>query len=133
MSAGYMATKRRLFDRKSLEDSLMNRSFLKMRILIIEDDPELNHLVNHVLCREGYAVDAVRDGFEGQHYSESAEYDAIVLDIGLSRKDRITLCGALRGYGITVPFLMMSGRFSVDDRVNGLDSGADDYLVKPFS
>jgi DNA-binding response OmpR family regulator len=111
----------------------MNRSTAKMRILVIEDDRELNHYVTSMLSREGYAVDTVCDGLDGQHYAQNARYDAIVLDIGLPGKNGLELCRELRDYGVSVPILMISGRFSVDDRVRGLDSGADDYLVKPFS
>src|SRR5262245_38500353 len=104
-----------------------------MRILIIEDDYQLNQALKKSLVEEGYAADAVYDGVEGELYAESACYDAIILDLLLPRKDGIAVCRTLRRHHITTPILMLTARDTIEDRVQGLDSGADDYLVKPFA
>lgn len=104
-----------------------------MRMLIIEDDYRLSQALKKSLVEEGYAVDAVYDGLQGEQYAESTPYDAIILDIMLPRKDGIAVCRALRQQHITTPILMLTARDTVEDRVQGLDSGADDYLVKPFA
>lgn len=104
-----------------------------MRILIIEDDYHLNQALKKSLVEEGYATDSVYDGVEGEEYAESTSYDAIILDIMLPRKDGIAVCRTLRQHHITTPILMLTARDTIEDRVQGLDSGADDYLVKPFA
>jgi DNA-binding response OmpR family regulator len=104
-----------------------------MRILIIEDDYHLNQALKKSLIEESYATDSVYDGVEGEAYAESTLYDAIILDIMLPRKDGIAVCRALRQHHITTPILMLTARDAIEDRVQGLDSGADDYLVKPFA
>ncbi len=104
-----------------------------MRILIIEDDYHLNQALKKSLVEEGYATDSVYDGVEGEEYAESTPYDAIILDIMLLRKDGIAVCRALRQRHVTTPILMLTARDTIEDRVQGLDSGADDYLVKPFA
>jgi DNA-binding response OmpR family regulator len=104
-----------------------------MRILIIEDDYHLNQALKKSLVEEGYATDSVYDGVEGEEYAESTPYDAIILDIMLPRKDGIAVCRALRQRHVTTPILMLTARDTIEDRVRGLDSGADDYLVKPFA
>src|SRR5712691_3150296 len=104
-----------------------------MRILIIEDDYHLNQALKKSLVEEGYATDSVYDGVEGEAYAESTPYDAIILDIMLPRKDGVAVCRALRQHHITTPILMLTARDTIEDRVQGLDSGADDYLVKPFA
>jgi len=104
-----------------------------MRILIIEDDYHLNQALKKSLAEEGYATDSVYDGLEGEAYAESTPYDAIILDIRLPRKDGVAVCRALRQHHITTPILMLTARDTIEDRVQGLDSGADDYLVKPFA
>ncbi|GCE09167.1 two-component system response regulator RppA [Dictyobacter aurantiacus] len=104
-----------------------------MRLLIIEDDYRLSQALKKSLVEEGYAIDAVYDGEEGESYAESTPYDAIILDIMLPRKDGIAVCRALRQHHITTPILMLTARDTIEDRVQGLDSGADDYLVKPFA
>jgi DNA-binding response OmpR family regulator len=104
-----------------------------MRILIIENNYHLNQALKKSLVEEGYATDAVYDGEEGESYAESTPYDAIILDIMLPRKDGIAVCRALRQRHITTPILMLTARDTIEDRVQGLDSGADDYLVKPFA
>ena len=104
-----------------------------MRMLLIEDDYRLSQALKKSLVEEGYAVDVVYDGVEGEQYAESTPYDAIILDIMLPRKDGVAVCRALRQRHITTPILMLTARDTVEDRVQGLDSGADDYLVKPFA
>jgi len=103
-----------------------------MRILIVEDEKGLAHLIRRSLTEEGYAVDVAYDGEEGESFAESVPYDLIVLDIVLPRKDGFQVCSNLRKKGIKVRVLMLTGRDSVADRVKGLDTGADDYLIKPF-
>ncbi len=104
-----------------------------MRILIIEDDYHLNQALKKSLVEEGYATDSAYDGVEGEEYAESTPYDAIILDIMLPRKDGVAVCRTLRQHRITTPILMLTARDTIEDRVQGLDSGADDYLVKPFA
>lgn len=104
-----------------------------MRILIVEDERRLSHVVKQGLVEEGFAVDVVYDGEEGQYLAESETYDLIVLDVMLPKKNGLTLCRELRKEGIKTPILMLTAKTTVDDRVTGLDSGADDYLGKPFS
>jgi DNA-binding response OmpR family regulator len=104
-----------------------------MRILIIEDDYHLNQALKKSLVEEGYATDAVYDGVEGEAYAENTLYDAIILDIMLPRKDGVAVCRTLRQHHVTTPILMLTARDTIEDRVQGLDSGADDYLVKPFA
>ena len=104
-----------------------------MRILLIEDNRQLNRSLKVSLEESGYAVDAAFDGEDGQYLAELTPYDAIILDIMLPRKDGLTVCHELRDKRINTPILMLTARDTVDDRVRGLDSGADDYLVKPFA
>src|SRR6185437_14950448 len=93
----------------------------------------LSQALKKSLVEEGYAVDAVYDGVVGETYARNTPYDAIILDVMLPRKDGIAVCRALRQQHITTPILMLTARDTVEDRVQGLDSGADDYLVKPFA
>jgi len=102
-----------------------------MRVLVVEDEPDLLASLLKVLREDGYAVDGAADGEEGLYKAESAEYDAIVLDIMLPRMDGWELLRRLRKTR-KVPVLMLTARDAVRDRVRGLDTGADDYLVKPF-
>lgn len=104
-----------------------------MRILVVEDEKRLAEVVKKGLAEEGYAVDIAYDGEEGQYMAESTPYDLVILDIMLPKKDGITVCRELRLKGINTPILMLTAKDSVEDRVKGLDSGADDYLVKPFA
>jgi DNA-binding response OmpR family regulator len=104
-----------------------------MRILVIEDNRQLNRSLKMSLEENGYAVDAAYDGEDGQYLAELTPYDAIILDIMLPKKDGLAVCHELRDKRINTPILMLTARDTVDDRVRGLDSGADDYLVKPFA
>ena len=103
-----------------------------MRILVVEDERDMNRLIVKTLTHEGYAVDGCFDGEEAELYLEGAEYDAILLDIMLPRRDGYEVLRRLRARGITAPVLFLTARDTVEDRVRGLDLGADDYLVKPF-
>jgi DNA-binding response OmpR family regulator len=104
-----------------------------MRLLLIEDDRRLNLALKQNLVAAGYAVDAAYDGEEGQAFAESTGYDVIILDVMLPKQDGIAVCRALRRQRINAPIVMLTARDAVADRVWGLDSGADDYLVKPFA
>jgi DNA-binding response OmpR family regulator len=104
-----------------------------VRILVVEDNRRLNTSLKTSLEEDGYAVDAAYDGDEGEAYAVAAPYDLILLDVMLPKKDGFSLCRDLRRQGVNAPILMLTARDTIDDRVDGLDSGADDYLVKPFS
>lgn len=105
-----------------------------MRILVIEDEPKIAQAIKRGLELIGYAVDAVHDGDTGYNYASASDYDAIVLDRMLPGSlDGIALCSQLRADGIATPIIMLTARGTIGDRVEGLNSGADDYLVKPFS
>jgi DNA-binding response OmpR family regulator len=104
-----------------------------MRILVIEDNHRLSSSLAANLAHEGYSVDVAYDGQEGQDLAELTPYDLIILDILLPEKDGLQVCRDLRLRRIHTPILLLTARDSVDDRVQGLDCGADDYLVKPFA
>jgi DNA-binding response OmpR family regulator len=104
-----------------------------MRILVVEDNHRLNSSLQMNLAHEGYSVDTAYDGQEGQDVAELTPYDLIILDILLPKKDGLEVCRELRRRRIHTPILLLTARDSVDDRVQGLDCGADDYLVKPFA
>lgn len=104
-----------------------------MRILVIEDDQSLNRIVSKHLREEGYAVDSCTRGDDGLDYIEGTAYDLIVLDWMLPGLDGISLLRRARARGCLSPVLLLTARDAVDDRVTGLDAGADDYLVKPFA
>lgn len=104
-----------------------------MRVLVAEDEKELNRLITRRLKDEHYAVDSVYDGTSALDYLNSADYDIAVLDIMMPGLDGISVVKQYRQAGGTAPVLFLTARDSVSDRVTGLDSGADDYLVKPFS
>lgn len=103
-----------------------------MRILVVEDEQDLNLLICKVLTKAGYAVDGCRDGEDAQLHLLGAEYDAVILDVMMPRKDGYTVVKEMRERGSDVPVLFLTARDSVADRVRGLDLGADDYLIKPF-
>ena len=104
-----------------------------MRLLVVEDEPSLLSIITKRLKEEGYGVDSAKDGREGENYISSAEYDCIILDIMIPFQDGLTLLRKIRAKNISAPVLLLTAKDSIDDRVTGLDSGADDYLVKPFS
>lgn len=103
-----------------------------MRLLLVEDDPMVGASVEKGLRQDGFAVDWVRDGRAAELALENDVYDLVVLDLGLPRKDGLDVLSGVRARGNTVPVLILTARDAVPDRVRGLDSGADDYLVKPF-
>jgi two-component system, OmpR family, response regulator len=103
-----------------------------MRVLVVEDDLGIGELVRDALTREGYAVDWAQDGNEALSLSSSFPYDLLVLDIMLPGVDGFTIATTLRARKQNVPILMLTARDGIDDRVKGLELGADDYLVKPF-
>src|SRR3990172_3154158 len=104
-----------------------------MRVLLVEDEQKISAYVKFGLEESGYAVDAVFTGRDALDWAEAAPYDLIILDIMLPIMDGLTVCRELRQRGNRTPVLMLTARDAVDDRVNGLDAGADDYLVKPFA
>ncbi len=104
-----------------------------MRILVIEDEKKVAAFIKRGLEQESYAVDTVHDGIEGQHYAEVNEYDAIILDIMLPGKNGIDVLKDIKEAGVTAPVLLLTARDTVEDRVKGLDLGADDYMTKPFA
>ena len=104
-----------------------------MRILVVEDEPGVAQFVTQGLTEAGYAVDVARDGLDGLDYALVAEYDLIVLDIMLPKMNGLEMLREIRNQQVKTPVLLLTARDAVDDRVSGLDSGADDYLVKPFA
>ena len=104
-----------------------------MHVLVVEDEAQIADFISRGLSEQGYAVDVARDGEEAISWNEVAVFDAIVLDVMLPGPDGIEVCRTLRSKGLSTPILMLTARDSVEDRVTGLDSGADDYLVKPFA
>jgi two-component system OmpR family response regulator len=104
-----------------------------MRLLVVEDELKMASLLRRGLIEEGYAVDVARTGDDALWMAQAAEYDAVVLDLMLPGIDGIEVCRRLREDGLWAPILMLTARDAVEDRVAGLDAGADDYLPKPFS
>ncbi|MDO5476302.1 MAG: response regulator transcription factor [Eubacteriales bacterium] len=104
-----------------------------MRILIAEDERDLNTILTDKLSEAGYSVDSCYDGEEAALYLSTAEYDLAVLDIMMPKADGFSVLQKLRAQGSRMPVLFLTARDSIEDRVRGLDAGANDYLVKPFS
>jgi two-component system OmpR family response regulator len=104
-----------------------------MRLLVVEDEPRMARLLARGFSEEGYATDVASDGPDGLWYATENAYDAIVLDVMLPGMDGFTVCRELRAASRWAPILMLTARDAIDDRVRGLDAGADDYLAKPFS
>jgi two-component system OmpR family response regulator len=104
-----------------------------MRVLVVEDDPKMASLVRRGLTEHGDAADIAPHGEDALWMADAHEYDAIVLDVMLPGRDGFQTCAALRQAGVWSPVLMLTARDAVEDRVAGLDAGADDYLTKPFS
>ena len=103
-----------------------------MRILLAEDEKSLSRVLVAIFKKNNYSIDAVYDGEEALHYIESGNYDAAVLDIMMPKMDGISVLKKVRSEGIDMPILMLTAKSEVDDKVLGLDSGANDYLTKPF-
>jgi len=103
-----------------------------MKILVVEDEERVAHFIQKGLKEEGHAVDVAYDGAEGEFLAEVNEYDLMILDLMLPKKNGVTVCREIRDRGIVTPVLMLTARDSIEDKVRGLDAGADDYLTKPF-
>ncbi len=103
-----------------------------MRVLLVEDEPRVAGFIAKGLREQSYAVDISPDGEDAVYRAETNDYDLVILDVMLPRKDGYGVCHELRGRGIRCPILMLTARDAVEDRVYGLDAGADDYLTKPF-
>jgi DNA-binding response OmpR family regulator len=104
-----------------------------MRILVVEDSRRLAGIIRRGLLEEGYAVDNAYDGEEAQYMAETTPFDLITLDVMLPKKDGVTVCRELRAKNVNIPILMLTAKDRVEDKVTGLDTGADDYLAKPFA
>jgi two-component system response regulator QseB len=103
-----------------------------MRLLLIEDDVALGEGIHQALNREGYTVDWVKDGGSGLHALLSEDFDLAILDLGLPKLDGLSVLRRLRETGSSLPVLVLTARDATEDRIAGLDAGADDYLIKPF-
>ena len=103
-----------------------------MRLLLVEDDVQLSDSLAEALIAQRYVVDIVRDGESGWHQMQTLDYDLTLLDLTVPRLDGIRLCKRLRNYGYKLPVLMLTARDTSQDKVKGLDAGADAYMVKPF-
>ena len=103
-----------------------------MRILLVEDEPHAAQVLAKGLRERAYAVDIARDGERAVYAASVSSFDAVILDVGLPRLDGFAVCQQLREEGSEVPVLMLTARDAVESRIKGLDSGADDYLIKPF-
>lgn len=103
-----------------------------MRILLVDDEVELTDPLSRVLSREGYSVDVAYDGASGSELASQKVYDLLILDWMLPKQSGLEICQQLRSQGQTTPVLFLTAKDTLDDRVQGLDAGADDYIVKPF-
>ncbi|MCL4353157.1 response regulator transcription factor [Patescibacteria group bacterium] len=103
-----------------------------MRVLIVEDEEKLNLGIKRGLEREGYSVDSAFDGEKGQLLAEDSAYDVIILDILLPKQNGLAICKYLRTNRISTPILLLTAKDALEDKIIGLDSGADDYLIKPI-
>jgi DNA-binding response OmpR family regulator len=103
-----------------------------MRVLLVEDEPRAAQMLSKGLREQTYAVDVARNGEDALYQAAITDYDAVVLDVMLPGLDGFEVCRQLRGSGSNVPVLMLTARDAVESRISGLDSGADDYLIKPF-
>ncbi len=109
------------------------RARAPQRLLVVDDDPALARTLRRALGIEGYEVETAGDGAEALQRLEAARFDAVVLDVSMPRVDGLAVCRRMRSRRDRTPVLMLTARDAVDDRVSGLDAGADDYLVKPFA
>jgi two-component system copper resistance phosphate regulon response regulator CusR len=103
-----------------------------MRILLVEDEARMARAIRRGLREAAYAVDVARDGGDALYQAAINDYDAVILDVMIPRRDGFEVCRELRAQGSRVPVLMLTARDAVEDRIGGLDTGADDYLTKPF-
>ena len=103
-----------------------------MRILVADDEPEMTRVLEALLTREHFSVDVVHDGQDALHYGLAQNYDCLVLDIMMPKMDGIEVLRALRAENVATPVLLLTAKSQVEDRIAGLNSGADDYLPKPF-
>lgn len=103
-----------------------------MQILLVDDEVELTEPLSKVLTRAGYQVEVAHDGLEGSRLALRGSYDLLILDWMLPNQTGLEICQALRSHGDTTPVLFLTAKDTIDDRVDGLDAGADDYLIKPF-
>lgn len=104
-----------------------------MRLLLAEDERELSRALVAILIHNNYSVDAVYDGQEALDYLENGNYDGAILDIMMPKLDGLTVLRKIRAQGNTIPVILLTAKSEIDDRVEGLDTGADDYLTKPFA
>ncbi len=104
-----------------------------MRILLVEDDKNIAGFIKKGLTEENYAVDVFYDGEDGAYWAKENDYDLIILDIMLPKKDGIEVCKEIRRKNIITPIIMLTAKDTIEDKIKGLDEGADDYLTKPFS
>lgn len=104
-----------------------------MKILIVEDERQLSTTLNKILQQQMYAVDVANNGIDGEDMALSGIYDVILLDIMLPGKNGLDLLRSIRTNGISTPVLLLTAKYEVEDKINGLDLGADDYLTKPFA
>lgn len=104
-----------------------------MRLLLIEDEPRLSEALTYILKKNSYGVDTAFDGETGHDMAETGVYDLIILDRMLPRREGVSLLKDLRRQGINTPVLLLTAKDSIQDKIEGLDAGADDYLIKPFS
>jgi two-component system, OmpR family, copper resistance phosphate regulon response regulator CusR len=103
-----------------------------MRVLVVEDEQKMASVLKRILNEHGYVVDIAKDGFEGEQQVWNEKYDLLIIDVMLPQQDGLKLCSKIRSKNSTVPILILSALDATDDTVNGLDSGADDYMSKPF-
>lgn len=104
-----------------------------MRLLLIEDEKKLSDALSYILRKNSYGVDVANDGITGQELAETGIYDIIILDRMLPGKEGVSILKELRKQGMSIPVLILTAKDEIRDRVEGLDAGADDYLIKPFS
>jgi heavy metal response regulator len=104
-----------------------------VRVLVVEDEKKLADVIKRGFVEDGYSVDVISDGLDALHTAETTPYDLVILDVMLPGMDGMEICRRLRQQNNNTPILMLTARDTVEDRVAGLDSGADDYLVKPFA
>ena len=103
-----------------------------MKLLLVEDDHEISELLSEVLSSEQYLVDVATDGEEGRDFVESCDYDLVLLDVMLPKLNGVELCRQLRAKKYQMPVMMLTAKDATEDQIDGLDAGADDYVVKPY-